>query len=130
MVFLLVGSYFASLYISRFSCLDLAWQTTERASTRLVARGTAKEHAAIGQHPYTVQFFPGFVLPPIGSEYPRPVTQPSDMQSPQPAPAEKSQKRRAPEGQDSLPCPKLKKTKSKAKGPADGSCMSTRYERN
>lgn len=131
-VLLLVGSYLSSSYISRFSYLDLAWQTTERASTRLVARGTAKEHATIGQHPYPVRLFPGFVLPPIASEYPppRPVTQSSDMPSPQPAPAQKSQKRQAPDGQDSSSGPKLKKTKSKAKTPADGSCMSTIHERN
>lgn len=128
MSILLVSSYCVSLYLSRFNSLDLAWQSTERASTRLVARGTAQEQATTGQHPYALQVYSGFILPPPG--YPLshplpPITQPSNMQSPQPTPAQPSQKRRATDGEDSSAGPKTKKAKSKAKAPADGSCVST-----
>ncbi|KIM83963.1 hypothetical protein PILCRDRAFT_818994, partial [Piloderma croceum F 1598] len=96
------------------------WQTAERASTRLVARGTVNEAPPAQQHRYAMP--PGFFAPlgaMIFQQGPPPV--------PQPPP--KVPKRRAAENEDTAPGPKSKKAKSKGKSAADGAVAGSTSKR-
>lgn len=95
------------------------WQTAERASTRLVARGTANEVPTAQQPRYAIP--PGFYPHTYGAV----VFQQGPAPVPQPPP--KAPKRRAPENEGVTSGPKSKKAKSKGKAAADGAATGSVY---
>ena len=98
----------------------LGWQTAERASTRLVARGTANEVPPAQQPRYAVP--PGYYPhPPYGAVV--------FQQAPSmPQPPAKAPKRHAPETEDEAAGPKAKKAKSK-KTVTDGAAANSMHHR-
>lgn len=100
--------------------LHLAWQMAERASTRLVARGTANEVVPAQQLRYS-PMPPGFIPQPFSVVFPQgvPIPPQQPLQPPQ------SQKRRTTENEDTAaaPAPKKRKAKPKGKAAADGATV-------
>jgi hypothetical protein len=101
------------------NALLLDWQTAERASTRLVARGTANEAPPAQQTQFAIP--PGFYSHTYGAL----VFQQGPPPVPQPPP--KAPKRRALENDDTTTGPKSKKVKSKGKAAADGTATASVY---
>lgn len=98
--------------------LYLAWQIAERASTRLVARGTATEVTPTQQPRYSMQV-PFYQ--PFGMVVPQGVPIPPPQQRPH------AQKRQALENEETAaPTAKKRKAKPKGKTAADGTAVTGR----